>query len=183
MGFSLSRYVMYRSNVKLLAASLLLSAATFAVYLRYFDILVPFIPDGSVRVNSGLFFAFPVFLLLGGQTLFDLWFTHVSVALATPEKRDALKAYFVASFQILLFSLYYVIFPYYGPYAYIVYFMPDQSFGRLAYPILIAWTLVIVAGTYLLTKWAFGLGDSGFGAKRRLLLASGALAMIMVMAS
>ena len=116
MGFALSRYVMYRPNVRLLAASLLLSFATFAIYLRYFDILAPFIPDGSVRLNSGVFFALPVFLLLGGQTIFDMWFTHVSVTLATPEKRDALKAYFVASFIILLFSVYYVIFPYYGPY-------------------------------------------------------------------
>lgn len=173
----------YRFNAKTLAASLLLSLVTFGIYLRYYDILAPFIPEGSVRDNSGIYFAIPVFLLLGGQTLFDLWFTHVSVALAVPEKRDALKAYFVASFQVLLFSGYYVIFPYYGPYTYIVYFMPGQSFGPFAYPILVGWTLAIVAGTYLLTRWTFGFGSSGFGTKKRLLLASSALAMIMVMAS
>ena len=184
MGFDLGRYVTYRRDRRLLLASLCLSTATFAIYLQYFDILAPYIPQGSVRSNSGIFFGLPVFILLGGQTLFDTWFMHTSITLGAPDKRDALKAYFVASFQILLFSGYYVIFPYYGPYTYVVYFMPGESFGSLAYPILIAWTLAIIVGTYLLTEWAFRIeNDSHFGRKRKLLLAAGALALILVMAS
>ena len=61
--------------------------------------------------------------------------------------------------------------------------MPGQSFGSLAYPLLVAWTFAIVGGTYMLMKWAYGFGRTGFGAKKRLLLAAAALAMIMVMAS
>ena len=174
----------YERNTRLLVASLSLSAATFVVYLRYFDILVPFIPGGSVRDNSGLFFALPVFVLLGGQTLFDVWFTHSAVKLASPEKRDALKAYFVAAFQILLFSGYYVLFPYYGPYVYIVYWMPGQSFGEFAYLTIVAWTLAIILGTYAVTRWAFRANPPDqLSTVKRLLLASGALAMIMVIAS
>jgi hypothetical protein len=184
VGLNLDRIVTYRPDKRLFVASLLLSVATFAVYSRYFDILAPFIPSGSVRDNSGLFFALPVFILLGGQTLFDMWFTHAAIKLATPERRDALRAYLVAAIQILLFSGYYVLFPHYGPYIYIVYWMPGLSFGRFAYPIVIAWTLAVILGTFLVTEWAFKSerGDN-FGVWKRLLLAAGTLTMIMVIAS
>jgi hypothetical protein len=184
MGFALNRYLTYRPNTRLLVAGMCLSVATFAIYFRYFDILAPAIPQGSVRANAGDFFGIPIFLLLGGQTIFDIWFMHVSITLASPEKRDALKAYLVASFQILLFSVYYIIFPYYGPYTFVVYFMPGQSFGAWAYPVLVLWTLVIVVGTYLVTQRTFGIDSTPrFGTMRKLLLAAGALALILVMAS
>lgn len=180
----LARWVTYKPNSRLMAAGLLLSVMTFGVYLRYFDILAPYIPQGSVRANSGVFFGVPVFLLLGGQTLFAMWLTHVTITVASPEKRDALKAYFVASFEILLFSLYYVIFPYYGPYTFIVYFMPGEAFGGLAIPILVAWTLAIVLGTYLVTQLTFRIQNTPrLGTARKLLLAASALAVILVMAS
>lgn len=180
----LGGYVTYRWDSRVFAASLLLSAAAFAVYLGYFDILVPFIPQGSVRANSGIFFALPVFILLGGQILIDTWLTHISIALGAPGEKDALKAYLVASVQILLFSAYYILFPHYGPYTYVVYFMPGESFGRFAYLILVAWTLVIVLATTFVIGWAFKLGkDSRLGLLRRMLLAATTLAIIMVTAS
>lgn len=52
MGFRLGQWVTYKPNAKLFVGSLCLSVAAFAVYLRYFDILAPFIPEGSVRANS-----------------------------------------------------------------------------------------------------------------------------------
>lgn len=184
MVLGLNKYLTYRPNTKLLVVALCLGVATFAVYLRYFDILAPSIPEGSVRANSGPFFGVPVFLLLCGQTMFDMWLTHVSISYVSPEQRDALKAYFVASFQILLFSVYYVIFPYHGPYTFVIYFMPGQDFGAWAYPILVVWTLVIVLGTYFVTQRVFRIGNSPrFGTGRKLLLASATLALILVMAS
>lgn len=180
----LDRWVTYKPSARLLVASVVLSVTTFAVYLRYFDILAPFIPDGSVRANSGLFFGVPVFVLLGGQTLLAVWFTHSSITLAAPEKRDALKAYFVVSFEILMFSFYYVIFPYYGPYTFIVYFMPSEAFSRFAYPVLVAWTLTIVLGTYLLMQRTFRIQNTPrLGTARKLLLVAGVLAVILVTAS
>jgi hypothetical protein len=184
MVLGLSKYLMYKPNTKLLLVALCLSLATFVIYLQYFDVLAPGIPDGSVRANSGVLFSAVAFLLLGGQTLFDMWLTHVSISFASPEQRDALKAYLVASFQILLFSVYYVIFPYYGPYIFVVYFMPGQGFGPWAYPVLVVWTLVIVLGTYSVTQRTFRIENGPrFGTVRKLLLASATLALILVMAS
>jgi hypothetical protein len=183
MGLSISRWVTYKPDARLFVASLCLSAATFVVYLRYFDILAPFIPEGSVRASSGAFFALPVFLLVGGQTLIAMWFLHSSIALASPEKRDALKAYFVSAFQILLFSVYYLMFPHYGPYVFVVYWMPGESFGSFAYLFLVIWTLAIILGTYLVTQRAFKIDGAHFGKAKRLLLAAGVLSMMIVIAS
>jgi len=184
MGLRLDRLVTYKPNTRLLIASMLLSIATFVIYLRYFDILAPSIPQGSVRANSGVFFGLPVFLLLGGQTLFTMWLTHVSITVTSPANRDALKAYFIASFEILLFSFYYVIFPYYGPYTYVIYFMPNETFGEFAYPMLVIWTLVIILGSYLLMGRTFNIKNNRqLGTAKKLLLVASALAMILVMAS
>ena len=184
MGLRLERFVTYRSDYKVLAAALCLTGAPFAVYLGYFDILAPAIPQGSVRANSGAFFAVPVFLLLSGQTLIATWLTHISMAVASPERKDALRAYLVASFQVLLFSGFYVLFPFYGPYTFVVYFMPGESFGRFAYVILVGWTLAIILATTALTKRAFNLdGDTRLGLARRLLLAATTLVIVLVTAS
>ncbi len=171
-------------DVRVLLISLCFSAATFAVYAGFFDILVPFIPGGSVRSNSGLFFLLPIALLLSAQTLSATWLMHIAIATVAPSKKDALKAYFVASVQILLFSVYYVLFPHYGPYTFIVYFMPGQNFAPTSYPILVVWTMVTILGTYLLIRRAFRLENSShFGPVRRLLLATATLGIIMVIAS
>lgn len=183
MGLGISRWVTYKPDARLFMASFCLSAATFIVYLRYFDILAPFIPEGSVRASSGAFFALPVFILIGGQTLIAMWFLHSSIALASPGKKDALKAYFVSAFQILLFSVYYIIFPHYGPYIFVVYWMPGESFGSLAYPVLVLWTLAIILGTYLVSQQAFKVDGASFGRAKRLLLAAGVLSLLIVIAS
>ncbi len=180
----LGRFLTYKMDAKVLAASLCLSIATFGIYLGFFDILVPFIPGGSVRSNSGAFFVLPVFLLVSGQTLFATWLTHMVIGAISPEKRDALKAYLVAATQILLFSGFYVLFPDYGPYTFVVYFMPNERFAPISLPVVMLWTVVIVLGTYLLTRRVFRFEESShFGRWRRLLLSASMLALIMVMAS
>jgi hypothetical protein len=184
LGFRLGDLMTYRMDFRLLATALCFTAATFAIYLGFFDILVPSIPGGSVRSNSGAFFVIPVVLLLSGQTLFATWLTHVSITNVTPERKDALKAYFVASFEILLFSAFYLLFPNYGPYTFIVYFMPNSNFGPASYPVLVVWTLATVLATYVLIRWIFKLEDgTRFGTTKRLLLAAAMLALVMVMAS
>ena len=181
--FQLSKYVNYRMDFRLLLVSLCITAATLAVYLGFYDILSPFIPGGSVRANSGPFFILPVVLLLSGQTLFDTWVIYAAIFMATPDKSDALKAYFVASVQIFLFSIFYVLFPNYGPYTYIIYFMPNVNFGPSSYPVLLIWTLTIILVTYALTRRVFRLeNDTRIGPVLELLLAAASLALIMVMA-
>jgi hypothetical protein len=169
---------------RLLTISLCFSIATFVIYAVFFDILVPFIPGGSVRSNSGTFFLVPVLLLLSGQTLFTTWLLHIAVTIVAASKRDALKAYFVASVQVFLFSIFYIFFPQYGPYTFIVYFMPNQNFIPYSYPVIIVWTAFAILATFFMIKRVFRLqNSSSFGRWRRLLLAATMLAMTMVMAS
>lgn len=56
MRFRLSKYIAYQMNVRLLLISLCFSIATFVVYVWFFDILAPFIPEGSVRSSYGVLF-------------------------------------------------------------------------------------------------------------------------------
>jgi hypothetical protein len=168
---------------RVLFASFALSAVSFAMYLEFFDILAPVIPGGSVRLNSGVFFVLPVFLLVGGQTLFGTWLTHFVVTVAEPEKRDALRAYLVTAAEIFMFSFFYVLSPSYGPYTFVVYFMPREAFGPLILPMLALWALATVLVTYLVLTRSFGFGaNSRFGIKSRLLFSAAMLAMLIVIA-
>jgi hypothetical protein len=184
MQFDLGKYVTYEPNKRVAIVSLGFSIATFAVYGTFFDILAPFIPGGSVRFNSGTFFLVPVFLLLSGQTLFVTWLVHVAITMVAASIRDFLKAYLVASVHVFLFSIFYVLYPHYGPYTFIVYFMPNQNFAFYSYPPLIIWTTFTVLATYIMIKRIYRLENSShFGQGRRLLLAASMLALTMVMAS
>ncbi len=184
MRINLGKYVSYHADKRVAFVSLAFSTAAFVIYATFFDILAPFIPGGSVRSNSGFFFFIPVLLLVSAQTLFITWLVHVVVAIVAPSKRDALKAYLATSVQVFLFSIFYVLFPRYGPYTFIVYFMPNQSFASYSYPLLITWTAFAVFATYLIIKRVFRLENSDhFGQGRRLLLAATMFAMMMVIAS
>ena len=181
---SLSKYLSYERNDKLFALSLFFSAATFAVYMLYFDILVPFIPQGSVRYNSDGFFALPVFLLISAQTFFVTYFMHVTIKAIDQKMRDLVKAYFIASVEIFLFSLLYSFFPDYGPYTFVVYFMPGESFPLYSYPLLVFWTMITVLATSLIIERMFHLVETKhIGPKRLLILAATMLAAIIAMAS
>jgi hypothetical protein len=184
LRFRLSKYIEYQMDARLLLISLCFSIATFAVYVWYFDILAPFIPGGSVRSSYGVFFFVPIILLISAQTLFDTWLTHIVIAVVSPSRKDALRAYLVASEVIFLFSVFYVFFPYYGPYTFVVYFTPNSGFGITSYPILVAWTAATILGTSVLIKQVFRLeNQDNFGLGRRLLLAATMLAIAMVIAS
>ncbi len=181
---SLDKYITYRKNPKLLVVSLCLSVLTFVVYLFYFDILSPSIPDGSVRFNTGVFFAIPVFLLTSSQTLFGTYLLHVTIKSTDQSKRDVLKAYFVASFQILLFSLNYVIVPYYGPYALLIALMPEQHFSAFSYIAIFFWTLAIIFITSQVISHLFHLQSSKeIGPWRILILAASMLMLVTAIAT
>jgi hypothetical protein len=171
-------------NPRVFLLSFLFSAGTFVVYEKYFDILAPFIPGGSVRASYGVFFLVPIILLISAQTLFITWLTYIAVRTAAPGKSDALRAYLVTSVEVFLFSMYYVFFPFYGPYTFVTYFTPSNSFGATAYPILVLWTIATILVTFVLLKRVFRLDDvPSLGPVRRLLLAATMLAIMMVTAS
>ena len=154
------------------------------MYGYFFDILVPFIPGGSVRASYGVFFAIPIILLVSAQTLFTTWLAHISVNTTAPGKGDALRAYLVASVEVFLFSIYYIIFPSYGPYTFVVFFTPGNAFGPTALPIVIGWTVFTIFVTFLLLVRVFRLeATPKFGPVRMLLLAATMLAIMMVTAS
>ncbi|MDA4119349.1 MAG: hypothetical protein OK436_02060 [Thaumarchaeota archaeon] len=181
---SLSRYISYHWTPKLFLLSLCFSIGAFVIYGIYFDILVPFIPGGSVKASYGIFFVIPITLLVSAQTLFTTWLAHVAVSSGAPGKGDALKAYLVASVEVFLFSLYYVIFPSHGPYTFVVFFTSANTFGPMALPIVIAWTVFTILLTFLLLRRVFRLeATPKFGPVRMLLLAATMLAMMMVTAS
>jgi hypothetical protein len=182
--FKLSSYISYHWNPALFVLSIVFSIGAFVVYWSYFDILSPFIPGGSVRASYGVFFVVPVILLVSAQTLFTTWLAHIAVSTGSPGKGDALKAYLVASVEVFLFSIYYVIFPTWGPYTFVVYFTPVRVFGPDALPIVIVWTIFSILVTYVLLRRVFRLESTPrFGPVRILLLAATMLAMMMVTAS
>ena len=182
--FRLSKYISYKWDLAFFLPSLFFSFGALAVYGFFFDILVPFIPGGSVKASYGVFFVVPIILLVSAQTLFTTWLAHVSVSTAAPGKGDALRAYFVASVEVFLFSLYYVVFPFHGPYTFIVYFTPANTFGQTALPVVIGWTIFTIFVTFVLLRRVFRLeATTRFGPVRMLLLAATMLAMMMVTAS
>ena len=81
---------------KYLFASLAMWLAAFIIYVNYYDILIPGIQDGSYRAVVGLLFIIPSFILSMGQVL-------------------------IGAFMVFLFSLTYVLFPFYGPFYFIAF--------------------------------------------------------------
>ncbi|HEV2225941.1 MAG TPA: hypothetical protein VGR56_03950 [Nitrososphaerales archaeon] len=182
--FKLSRYISYKWNPTIFLLSMCFSVGALVVYGFFFDILVPFIPGGSVKASYGVYFVIPIVLLVSAQTLFTTWLAHISVSTGAPGKGDALRAYLVASVEVFLFSLYYVIFPFHGPYTFIVYFTPANTFGQTALAVVIGWTMFIIVVTFVLLRRVFRLeGTPRFGPVRMLLLAATMLAMMLVTAS
>jgi hypothetical protein len=89
----------------------------------------------------------------------------------------------VSSVEVLLYSVYYKLFPYYGAYVYIVYFMPGESFAPFSYPIVVAWTLVVIFATALVMRRTFKLeNDPRIGTVKIIVLAATTLAVILAMA-
>lgn len=143
----------YRKDNRLLSATVIFTALAFAVYLLYFDILIPGLPDGSYRLAVGQWFAVPSLMLALGQALIFGFFLHMTVSAFT-RRSDFLKAVFVSSFLTFLFSLTYIIFPSYGPFYFIVFAVGGPWH---ALPVEILWSAVIVTAGAFLIRGFYGL--------------------------
>ncbi|MBI2675487.1 MAG: hypothetical protein HYX24_03445 [Candidatus Aenigmarchaeota archaeon] len=125
---------------KYLVPSMALGAASFFVYVAFFDILMPGLPEGSYRLAVGQLFAIPSFILAFGQIAISAIFLyHIAAANGAKVAGTFSRSVFVASVLTFLFSLTYVIFPHFGPFYYIV-FAAEKAPANVL-PIEIAWTL------------------------------------------
>ena len=139
---------------KLLAAcTIAFTIASFVIYMLFYDILIPGLPNGSYRLAVGSMFAIPALLLLAGQVAIGgliILFAASSIRREKLSKSIYVKSLFVASLLTLLFSVTYVIYPFFGPFYYIVF-----SSGGVSPLILIgeiAWTIIMVVSGTLLTR-------------------------------
>lgn len=176
----LLRRVAYRRNDKLFAATLLALLLAVVNYYFFFDVLAPNIGNtsGSVKANMGVLFVAPVLVLTAIQALYAAGVLHLVTRSFFFEKRDFLKALFISSCVVLLYSAYYTLVPTWGPYTFLTGSfrgVPATTYAELA-----IWTALLLTATSLLI-WK--LYDFKRGEVRRtmVVLVSGSL-LILVMA-
>jgi hypothetical protein len=133
-----------------LAAGFALATFAFIVYMLFYDILIPGITNGSYRAVVGVWFAIPSFLLAYGQALIAGTIIYFASRTFTGKASYA-KSFFISSTLVMIFSLTYVIFPFFGPFYFIVFATgiapPNVLF------IEVAWAAVaVVVCTLLLEK-------------------------------
>ena len=124
--------------------------ASFVIYMNYYDILIPGIPNGSYRLAVGNLFAIPVFILSVGQVLIGAFMIFACAYLFKGKER-ATRSFFISSVMVALFSFTYVIFPMFGPFYYIVFATGGTPSNVLE--VEIAWTIITLAvSTVLIAK-------------------------------
>ena len=80
-------------------ATAVLSAVSFVIYLSFYDILIPGLPEGSYRLAIGSMFAIPALLLALGQVGIGgaiITFAVSSIRKERLSKENYLKSLFVA---------------------------------------------------------------------------------------
>lgn len=178
----LSKHVTYKRNDVLLALSLSLSLLTLVNYYFFFDILAPGIGNagGSVKASMGAVFIVPIILLTFGQTIYTSGVLHLVIRSFFFDKRDYLKALFVSSVVVLFYSVFYTIFPTWGPYLYIV--GTFRGVSALGYMVLAGWTAFIIIGTALLIRRMYGFKKGQVRWSMLILLSAAMLTLVLAMA-
>lgn len=140
----------HEKNLRFYAVVLVLAVMSITVYAMYFDILLPGYADGSYRKAVGDLFIIPSVLLALGQIFIAGFFLH-AIAIAIAKKNDFLRALVITAVMTVMFSLTYVMFPFYGPFYYIVFAVTGPSY---ALPVEIAYTTTMVLiSSYLIRKF------------------------------
>jgi len=178
----LSKRLAYRRNDALLGLTVLLFALAVVNYYVNFDILAPGIGNGtgSVRADMGPYFLIPILVLAAVQALYVSGVLHLVTRAFYSEKRDFLKALFVSSLLVLLYSIFYTIFPSWGPYLYIVGTFRGTS--ALDYATLFAWTAVTIASTAYAIKVIYGFKKGEIRTSMLLLISAALLTLVLAMA-
>jgi hypothetical protein len=140
----------HKKNPALYALALLFFMLSITVYALYFDILLPGFADGSYRKAVGNLFIIPSILLAFGQIFVGGFFLHM-ISMALTRRSDFLKALVSAGAMTFMFSLTYVMFPFYGPFYYIIFVLTGPSY---ALPVEIAYTTAMVLiSSYIIRKF------------------------------
>ncbi len=177
----LSNRIAYKRNDSLFGATLLLLALAVVNYYAFFDILAPGIANnGSMRANMGVFFILPVLILTAAQTLYVAGVVHLVTRAFYLDRRDFIKALFVSSVVVLLYSVYYTIFPHWGPYLYVV--GSFRGTTALDYAILTLWTAVDLVVTALVIRRAYGFKKGEIRSSMLILIAAALLTLVLAMA-
>ncbi len=127
--------------------------AALAVYALYFDILLPGYMNGSYRAAVGDWFLIPSAILASGQIFFAGFFLHM-IAVALKKGNDFLKATAITSAMTFAFSLTYVMFPFFGPFYYIIFVVTGPSY---ALPVEIAYSVITVSFFAWLLRKTYGM--------------------------
>lgn len=131
-------------------ASVVLWFVSFLIYLSYYDILIPGLPNGSFRLAVGPLIVAPFFILAAGQVVIGgliIYFGVTSIIRRCEFKKDYTISLFIASLMTFLFSLTYVIYPFYGPFYYIIFLAGGPPEVIL---VEIIWSAIMLAASTLL---------------------------------
>ena len=146
----------------LLLLLLLLIAATFWVYLNYFNVALGGL---DYKGAAGPLFFFPMILLTLGQVSPSAIIIHLSAKLALRERAELTVSFLISAVLTFLFSLFYVIFPVTGPFYYVTFVVEEVPARFLMIEVL--WTVVLIAvGTIMIklalkARWHRALGLAG----------------------
>ncbi len=168
--------IKYGWNSFTFAATIFLIAAAACIYLNYFDILAPEFVNGSFRQSVGKYFIVPVIMLITAQLAIGTTFAYLAINLLKQSANDALKAAAVSAFAMFLFSFTYFIFPFYGPYYYIVSWAAQGPHNALLIEVL--WTALSIFSITMAFRKSFKIDW-----KACLVLAIFLLSMFMGLAS
>lgn len=148
-----SELFQHKSNAKLYLLVLSLFLLSVAVYAAYFDILLPGFTDGSYRKAIGELFIIPSVLLAASQIFFGGFLLHMCTS-AIAKKGDFLRSLSIAAIMAFMFSLTYVMFPFYGPFYYIIFVLTGPWY---ALPLEIAYTATMVLVSAYLIRRFYGI--------------------------
>ena len=138
----------YSRNPLLLASAFVALFLAVVNYFLFFDVLSPEVGGGSIKANMGAFFLVPVLLLTCVQVLYSTGVLHLVTRSFYFERRDFLKAFFVSSILVLLYSGYYTLVPSWGPYTFLT--GAFRGVPAAVYLILALWTAVVIVATTIL---------------------------------
>lgn len=145
----------YRMNARRLVIGVACAVVAYVLYLSYYDILIPGLPEGSYRLATTLGFAVASFLLVGGQILIGGFLINVMAAFGRARNEDCLKGDSIASVMTVLFALTYAIFPHFGPFYYIVFSATQGAWYVMLFEVL--WSAFIVLIGAALIRWQYNI--------------------------
>lgn len=178
----LSRRLAYKRNDTMFGVTIFLLGVAAANYYAFFDILAPGISNGSGSVKSsmGIYFLIPIVVLTVVQALYVSGLLHLVTRAFYAEKRDFVKALFVSSVEVLLYSVYYTIYPSWGPYLIIVGTFRGTS--AASYLVLLGWTAVIVGVIAIVINGVYGFKKGEIRRSILVLLSAALLGLVLALA-